>query len=208
MILIERWVNGSQNFIVGRALYNRFGSDDALKTLFAKGESAFAKEKLHHALVKIKESGKRTPARADVHAFIAMPKGTDAVLQSIEKEWKPLYQRMNLLRHKLDQFSTANSPSVQGMCKPICKEILELEQQCMALWKKRDYYEEHGQLPEVKEEEFVMPEDPVALGKMIETLKKNIRRNKKKAKDEPSNPLYPALVKKYEDQLQKINSGQ
>jgi hypothetical protein len=205
MILIERWLKGKRNFIVGRVLYERFGKDKALKVLFIKGETAFAKERLIKSLQELFDSGKCVASRAANEVYNSMPKPTDDIFLAIDNEWKPKYQRMNLLRHKLDQFGEDNSEDARAKCKEICREILDLEQQCNVSWEKRNHYEEHGHLPEVKDEEFKIPKDPVELANMISNLKKYIRRHKKNFRDHPDKPVYAALVKKYEDQLKQIN---
>jgi hypothetical protein len=204
MILIDRWLTGSQNFVVGKTLYDTYGADTALKALFAKGESAFAKQKLYEALASIAACGKRPVIKSTVTTILPMPKGTDGVLVGIEKEWQPKYQRMNLLRHKLDEYGADNNIEARIACKALCDEIMQLEQECEAIWKKRDHYEEHGQLPEIKEEQLEIPKDAVQLATLISTLKRNIQRNKKKVLDEPTNPKYPALVKKYQSQLDQV----
>jgi hypothetical protein len=93
-----------------------------------------------------------------------MPQSKDPVLQALRNEWQPLYQRMNYLRHELDRVTTTaefplyevgndpgNSPEEISKREPIAFEILELEQQCMRIWARRDHYLQQGKLPEVKE---------------------------------------------------------
>jgi small-conductance mechanosensitive channel len=208
MILIDRWIKGNQNFIVGKNLYDTYGTDKNLKALFARGETPFAKQKLHEALKLLVKAEKKPVAKPAVIAATEMPKATDEVLIAIEQQWQPLYQEMNLLRHKLDEFGDDNTVLVRAKRNEYAQKILDLEQQCMALWNKRDYYEQHGQLPEVKEKEekFIIPEDPVELATLISTLKRYVRRYKKSTKDKPDNPLYPALQKKYQIQLDQILS--
>jgi hypothetical protein len=46
MQLIEQWMKGSKNFVVGRSLYKRFGTNDKLKALLDKGETPHAKQEL------------------------------------------------------------------------------------------------------------------------------------------------------------------
>lgn len=207
-VVIERWLKGNKNFIIGKHLYDTYGADAALKLLFSKGETPFARQKLIAALEVLlqqpKLQQKAAPVASTIATLLPMPKGTDEVLVSIEKEWQPKYQRMNLLRHKLDEYGDDNSTDTIRACKEICKEILQLEKECEGIWQKRNHYEEHGQLPEVKEEEFVIPKDPLELSALISRLKRYIRRHKKNATDNPGNALYPALAKKYQTQLTQI----
>lgn len=204
MILIDRWLKGSRNFLVGKNLYDTYGTDAGLKLLFSKGETVFARQKLTTALEAILEAGKRPVIKSTVTTLMPMPKGTDSVLVSIEKEWQPKYQRMNLLRHKLDEYGEDNSPEAIAKCDELCREIMQLEKECEGHWKKRDHYEEHGRLPEIKEEKLEIPQDPVELATLISTLKRYIRRHNKNTRDYPDNPQYPALAKKYQSQLDQI----
>ena len=205
MILIERWLNGNQNFIVGKVLYSHFGNDRSLRELFDKGETPFAKDMLCKALKTIHEFGCRTTKQPEIAQFMPMPAGTDKILQAIEEQWKPLYQHMNFLRHKLDQFEQDNSTPVRETRKENAATILEIERKCNLIWSKRNYYLQHGKLPEEKEEEFTIPEDPLQLAKLIERLKRYVRKHKKNLKENPGNATYAALLTKYENQLQQIN---
>ncbi len=204
MELITRWLKGNRNFIIGKSLYASFGKDEALKKLFNQGETPFSKAKLATALEAILNTQSSFQPHTSTDSFKAMPGSNDSVLQAIQNAWKEKYAKMNLLRHELDKYEKRNDWEAVAKCKTMVKEILELEQEVNQLWDKRDEYLENGKLPGVKENEFVIPEDPVKLGKLIESLKKNIRRNKLKAKENPNRAEYAALVKDYESRLQEI----
>ncbi len=207
MEVIKRWLEGSQNFTVGRLYYKQFGKDKVLFQLFDKGETPFAKQKLAEALKALLTEEKKEPQKiTETVRLSTMPKGNDGITTAIELEWRPLYQRMNFLRHELDKYGTDNSEKTREACRLICEEILNLEQQCMQCWENLDHYRLHGQLPEVKNVEFVIPTDPLELATLIQTLKRNIRRNKQKAREHIDDATYPALVKKYEEHLKLINS--
>ena len=67
MQLIINWLKpySTQNFIVGKALYNQFGNDPEFKALFAKGEKApGAKEALLQALQALAAPFLQVPAPA------------------------------------------------------------------------------------------------------------------------------------------------
>jgi hypothetical protein len=188
MILVDRWLQGKQNFIVGKVLYEILGTDAAMKNLFAKGESGFAKKKMVDALEGIRhkaEGGRKTlyPTPSTLH--LSMPDSDDKVLHSLNTDWKEKYSRMNLLRHKLDEFGERNDDDARNACYTLCKEVCEIEQDVMFLWKQRDEYLQTGRLPVVKESKIEIPTDAIELGKFIENRKKDIRRNRKKMIDEP-----------------------
>jgi hypothetical protein len=109
MIIVDRWLQGKQNFIVGKVLYEILGTDAAMKNLFAKGESAFAKKKLHDVLSALNEKKmRRTLTAYNLPLTTAMPDSDDKVLHSLNTDWKEKYARMNLLRHKLDEYGERN----------------------------------------------------------------------------------------------------
>jgi chorismate mutase len=193
MILIEKWLNGKQNFIVGRTLYETFGKDAALKTLFSKGETAFAKQKLLSVLQALKSEPVVLREKPEISFFMPMPESDDKVLQGIAVKWKEKYQRMKYLGYRLDAFGESNAKEAISSCEKICAEILELEQECMQLWKERAEYIETGRLAEVKAKEIEIPTDPLALAKMIDQATKNIRRNRKLMREHPDKPKYAQL---------------
>jgi hypothetical protein len=203
MDLINKWLSGKKNFHVGAILYKKFGTDEKLKKLFEGKPDPYTQKRLEEALVTLAQKPKvvlQSPSKTESDE---MPASVDPVLSSIRQQWRPIYQRMNYLRHELDKYE-GNSPEVIAKREPIAFEILDLEQQCMVIWKRRRHYEQHGSLPDVKPVEAPLPDDPVELGKMIETAKRNIRRNKQYAAEYPNNPSYPQRVKNYEAELERI----
>lgn len=207
MEVVKRWLAGSQNFIVGKLYFKQFGKDKNLTELFDKGETPFAKQQLKQALEALLLHKEKEPDITTAKLAGIMPQGTDDIAAALEKEWRPLYQRMKFLCHEIDKYGTDNSATVREQCRLICMEILEIEQRCMQLWEKLDHYRVHKQLPEVKTNETLeIPTDPVELALLIQALKKNIRRNKLKAKKPgDKQAYYLGLVKKYEEQLKLIN---
>lgn len=178
MQLIEQWLKGSKNFIIGRTLYNRFGTDQKLKDLLAKGESAFVKQELQKALQAIVDTGVRNIVKPATRALEEMPVSFDPVLQSIAEEWKPKYMRMNLLRHKLDEYGEKNDLVSRTACHELCKQILQLEKEINFEWDRKDHYETHGRLADVKEKDVEIPTDPVKLATFIQSCLRQIRRYK------------------------------
>lgn len=202
MDLIKKWLSGNRNYIVGAVLYKKFGTDEKLKKLFdGKPDSYLQKrlaEELSALLGKPKVVLQSSPKSTEDGE---MPESNDPVLKAFREEWLPLYKRMQYHVRELDRYS-GNSEAEIAYRKPIAFEVLKLEQQCLAIWEKRKYYEKHGKLEDAKE--FEIPTDPLELGKTIETLKRNIRRNKDLSEKHPGKPNYALRVKKYEEQLQQI----
>lgn len=205
MDLLNKWLAGKKNYHVGTVLYDHFGTDKKLKQLFAGNPDVYRIKRLEQAitdLMKLPTSvlvNRKPNEQTDV-----MPATSDPVLEALRNEWSPLYQRMQYLRHELDRFE-GNSTEVIAQRKPIAYEILELEQQCMNIWTRRDHYMQHGNLPEVKNNVHVIPTDPAALASLIDTTKRNLRRNKQLAAKNPASTIYPLKVIQYQELLDYIN---
>jgi hypothetical protein len=178
MLLIDRWLDGNKNFYVGKNIYEKYGTNKAIRALLDKGETAYALTLLIKELIAINEKGERPAVVVDKEKAILlpMPKGGDSILKSLEAEWKPLFAQANFLRYDMDKYGGDNSAAVRAACHDSCKKILQLEQECMRIWERRDYYEKHGRLPDMDIKEFVMPTDPLELARLLETCKRQIRR--------------------------------
>lgn len=210
MLLIDKWLQGNRNFIIGRNLYQLYGTNNALKNLLDKGETPYHQQLLVNALQEINSSGIKPvekPIEVALKVAKVMQHDENPVLQSIHQEWTKLYNEMKFYQHQLDVYGSDNSQSTREKCKPICKKVLDLEYEINELWNKRDYYKEHGKLPEVKEVEFVIPTDPLEIARAINTLERNIRRNKAELKKHPDKPQYAALVEQYQHKLNQLKNA-
>lgn len=204
MELIKQWLSGSRNYHVGAVLYQKYGDNEKLKKLLDGPPSDNLVKMLTKELEALLTApSKPAPLPLKSAQIEEMPDSSDQVLQALKNEWKAPFQRMNYLRHELDRYLDDNSEQ-QAIRRRLAEEILELEQQCMLSWERRNHYLAKGQLPEVKEDETVIPDNPEALGRLIETTKRNIRRNKDKAAKYPDNPAYAFNLQKYQQLLQKL----
>ena len=188
-------------------LYHSFGTNQALKDLLDMGETPFCKDLLAEELKKFAENGVEEVHTAPDHADrdgAEMPESDNEILQALRNEWQPLYQQMNLLRHELDRYGDDNSDAAIAYRKPRARKIKELEQECIAIWKKRDYYEKHGELPFIKEIKLEIPTDPVKLAGLISNIKKYIRRYRKLMEDHPGEPKYVQLYNDYKQQHKTV----
>lgn len=199
MYIIENWLNGPRNFYVGKAIYKTVGADKKLQHLLENGKTPIAEELLLKAMQKLCSSPTAPPVSKPMETVDEMPKTADPVLNSIREEWIKPYQEMNYKRHQLDQYK-GNDAAMVAKRKPLAFDILDLEQQCMKAWKKRDYYLQHGKLPDVAEVKKELPSDPVELGKYISNLAKNIRRNKQLMKQHPDKPVYTQKYEQYKQE--------
>jgi hypothetical protein len=203
---INDWLNGPQNFIIGRVLYDKLGSDERLKEVFKKGESPETKKSLRAALQVMVTTQTVAPVEKKINPITdEMPvQSDDEILTALASEWKPIYQRMNYLRANLDAFGESNTDESIAARGPQAFEVLELEQQCMVVWQKRDHYVLHGSLPDMKKETKELPTDPVALATHIDNIKKNIRKNRGKMQKPGANAKYAVLYRQYLNEFKSI----
>src|SRR3954464_7820842 len=124
---INDWLNGSQNFIIGRVLYDKLGSDERLKEVFKKGESPETKKSLRAALQAMATTQTVAPVEKKINAITdEMPvQSDDEILTALANEWKPIYSRMNYLRANLDSFGESNTDETIAARGPMAFEILE-----------------------------------------------------------------------------------
>ena len=204
MRTVQNWLKSSRNYHAGLVIIQPYCTDkklwqwitagntpDRLKKLVELAEQLVSEKPKATVIQVAIPQIRSTTDRSLTQRVTEMPLSDDPILQSIQLEWKAPYTRMKFLQQKLDEYGESNRPEDVAACYSICKEIVELDAEINAVWAKRDYYLEHGKLPDqTAPDEFVVPTDPKELAKVIEATKKGIRRNRLKAKNEPDNPAH------------------
>jgi hypothetical protein len=203
MFAVENWLNGQRNFYVGKSIYKTLGSDQQLKELLEKGKTPIAEQLLLKAMQKLMDKPAAVATSPKTKEIEVMPDDADPVLHGIHLEWKKPYQEMNYKRHELDRYKGNTIENISKR-KELAFEILELEQVCMKIWEKRDYYKKNGKLPDVSEKVIELPDNKIELATLIDSIKKNIRRNRLLMKSRPGNPTYAAKYDKYKLEFKKI----
>jgi hypothetical protein len=208
MNLISKWLAGKRNYHIGVVLYNHFTKGEKLMWYFAGGPDKFKQQKLEKELQELnKKLIVVSPGISVDQDTEEMPKSTDPVLLAMRTDWLVPYQKMQYLRHELDRYTRNDKESIAIRCR-LAKEILELEQGCMAVWRRRDHYMKTGKLPEVKDPADDIPTDPLELARLIHSLERNIRRNKALAIKHPGSAVYPLRAHTYQVKLDRIKSQQ
>lgn len=202
---IYNWLLGTQNFIVGRALFKVLSNDNHIKERLLEGENLETTKLLKESMkIMLEKSSKNFDASIANHNHDLQ----DCILDALKQEWFPLFSKMNYLRGQLDQYSISNDHKAIAAREPIAFEILDLEDQCEAIWAKRDYYLKHGTLPEVDEKEFEIPTDPKELAKLLQSIPRNIRRNRLKMQQPGAKALYAQLYVRYKDLYKQITGNE
>lgn len=173
MKLIIEWLNNdNKNYYIGKSIYQSVSKDTLVIAQLNKGKSAGNMQLLIDEMTKLIKVDCKVEKEAST--FI----DNDIVLAALNNEWKEKYARMNSIRYAMDAFNGDNSKAVIEKRHEMAKEILSLEKEIEIIWAKRDYYKANGKLPDSANNEKPLPTNAVELGKLIESIKKYIRRYK------------------------------
>lgn len=206
MKAVRKWLNSSKKvFSIGVALYNTYGDNAALKDALKQGYSEYRLNRITTELSKI-AAGTPEPEPEDTVAENSTPppvaiepkQHTKKDDDPYQDEWKPLYQEMQLHRHRIRDVSDKNERGQLAM------RILELEGLCNFWWERRDYYQINGVM---MPEEDNTPDPFVDMNQLVKkrnTLRTYVSRYKKKCKDQPDNAGYRNKLDDYTQQLKEI----
>lgn len=199
---VRQWLNSDRDFFAGRDLYLKYGSDDALRSLFQTDDvNRFKSEKLFKALreiftqpAKTQESHKADTRKIQKAAPAGWKKNTkDAVLKALRAQWEPLFKEMKTLHAQLLLIDNDEQRGV------VAHRILDLDDMCTEIYQKRDHYMQTGKLPDEKEPDKVV--DPSKFAVRLEAAKRYVRRYKNYIKKNPENEKYIQKLKQYEDEV-------
>jgi hypothetical protein len=216
---IKQWLNSKQDYDAGATLYLLHGTDANLKRIFREPASPFKKQKLLEALkgmliknlkseivnLKSKEEAKTNLTVSDRK----WPEQKDEVLTALHLQWKPLFAEMMNLTSRIYDIALAGKkdPAMQQEAGRMAHRILDLDDMCDDIYKKRDNYIKNGSLPQ----DFIPDHpvvDPVKWPVALANATRYIRDYKNKLKKDPANEnaakkikYYEAEKKYYEDKL-------
>lgn len=188
---IKDWLNGSKDYALGAALYNVHSSNDAMKRMFAQGASPYRLQRLIEAMKELSKVVDDNPTIAIAQApkyepvnvqTIQLPE--NAVPPELDKyrpEWLPLLMERNHLRARLrdaaDDFERGR----------MAHRILELHDQCEAIWERRDYELRTGEPMPTNEKKREPVTDPKKLQRHVLNLRSYITKTKKAVEKNPEN---------------------
>jgi hypothetical protein len=163
---------------------------DALKSLISK---PVEKPTVKPAIISIQSAPNRWPA---------VPI-QDAVIAALHNQWKPLYSEMLALQARIYDVAEVaekyNDPlKLQESCTMAFK-ITELDELIDEIYFKRDYYNEHGRLPEQK-----VTHEPVAphmWPMKLENAKRYVRYYQNKLKSNPGDEKAAVKLQQYQGEV-------
>ncbi|SFC71276.1 hypothetical protein SAMN05421780_108190 [Flexibacter flexilis DSM 6793] len=175
---IEQWLASGRDYALGVALYQQYGNNAALLSLFAT-PSNFAHKKLVEALSGIAETlrqaaksaqqARETQAIQNSVAHLSQSLDNETVI-SIDKQAKSQYAQASFLHGQLRYASNDEER------KALAFQILELFDSLSQGFETVDYYKEFGHLPPPPshEEQQLQALDRAVLEKMRRNLIANI----------------------------------
>lgn len=143
---IREWLNSSRDYHLGVQLYAVYGDNEPLQRSLSQGYSDFRHGKLVTAMQKLLERAEpvelqiadQPPVTVATFPGNLPEHSTAPVDDPYRKEWLPLYNEMNALRHKLRHMKTTVERGEAAF------RILDLFDACRRYWDKRDYLKKHG----------------------------------------------------------------
>lgn len=206
---IREWLNGPKNYAEGARLYLIHGKDPALRIAFNEAESPFKKRRLEEALRglltrkvvaerKIEET-KDTAIRRVAVADRNWPGEMDTTLTALWNKWKPLFAEMMNLSSRLYDVAKAGQtdPAMKVEAGRMAHRICDLDDECDAIYEKRDHYLKYKKLPEEKKPMDLVV-DPKKIPLALANTTRYIRDYKNKLKKNPADVNAAKKLEEYE----------
>ena len=203
MEMIKAWLNGSRNYAMGVKLYVQHGDEPLLKKLFiSEGETPYKRERLEIALNELFRDSK--PSTADNTSPDYTPKKQfekqwraddlkDDIEKSLWQQYRLKHKEMDDLRSQLLHFSSVEE------CREAAFKILRLDEELDEVIYCRNFYKEHGRLPETEQVQYIT--DPFLMADRMSNLKRYIRREKQALEKDSGNTAAACRKKEFVDEL-------
>jgi hypothetical protein len=212
MQAITDWLNGARDYSSGVHLYLKHGRDPLLKKLFtAESKTAFKEKKLADALRGLLQRNQvaTVDLSPQVQTVYTRHQGwpavpiSDAVLNALHAQWKPLYSEMQNLQARIYDVAEAadkyGDPTKKQEACEMAHRIADIDDQLDDIYFKRDFYVKENRLPA---EPTTTP--PVAAHmwpKKLANAQRYVREYKNKVEKNPANESAAAKLKYYQQQV-------
>jgi hypothetical protein len=195
---IREWLRGPKNYDAGVKLYLAHGRDEKLKKVFREPVSEFKRGKLFEALKQLATNTAKVEAKVKIEKEIAIeriaqperkwPKDRDAMLEALHQKWLPKFAEMMNLMSRVYDVALAGEKDVAKKIEAgqMVHRILDLDDECDAIYAKRDYYLKHGAF-ELEETPIELVVDPIKMPLALANAERYVRQYKNKLKRQPDN---------------------
>lgn len=206
---IRTWLNGPRDYATGAKLYLMHGENAALRRCFSEPASDWKKKKLAEVLTemltkktavvkKVAVTKEKAIERVSV-ADKKWPEQMDATVAALREKWKPLFaEMMNLMARIYDVAKLGDiDPAMKREAGQMAHRICDLDDMCDAIYEQRDYYLQHGKLPEEKKP-MELVNDPIKMPVALENARRYVRQYRNKLKKNPADVYAAEKLKLYE----------
>lgn len=205
MEALRNWLNSARNYDEGVKLLVQYSSDAKLKRLFTTEAKSEFKQKLLLQKLQglytagttqqiVKEEQSQQVVQRVAVAHFGWPPEKDEVITALHAQWKPLFSELNALSSRIYDIAKAGNKTEAGA---MAHRILDLDDQCDALYDKRDYYLQHGRLPEEKAE-YPVVTDPLKFPLALSNAQRQLREARLRLSKNPNSERIAATIKKNE----------
>lgn len=216
---IRQWINGPRDYDQGAKLYLQHGHDHALRRALSEPASEFKKKMLLAAMKSLLTKTVKTEKEIEVTRTVAIqrtsaerswPEVKDPTLEALHLKWKPLFAEMMSLAARIYDVALAGrkDPDKKIEAGRMAHRILDLDDRCDEIYRRRDHYLEQGVLPD-QDEAGELVVDPLKIPVALENAKRYVRYYKNKLTKDPANENAAQKIKQYEgivSQYQKMLS--
>lgn len=206
---IRKWLKGPRDYESGAKLYIQHGTDRNLRKIFMEPASDFKKKKLVEVLSSMVTKKQHVAEKVAVTKEVALrhiskspgqwPAELDPTLKALKEKWKPLFaEMMNLSARIYDvALEGTKDPAKKAEAGEMAHRILDLDDECDAIYQQRDHYIQFGKLKaEKKPMDLVV--DPVKIPVALENARRYVRQYRNKLKKNPGDVQAAEKMKQYE----------
>jgi hypothetical protein len=206
---IDSWLKGGCNYLLGVALYARYGKDEFLKRIFSQSDKSFNRQKLNQVLVALRDSEalslNPSPAERDFEVNISK-KVTE---KKPPVEFPELLQVKNLRNQTMAELRSLHpylSTLPEGEeLRQLAVNIVKLRKKNVEHWQRYNHLLENGPDKVAYKPEPVMV--PIELINTCENLRKSIGKAEQRLKEQtPPSQKTIDLIKEKKAQFELVKS--
>lgn len=211
---IDSWLKGGCNYLLGVALYARYGKDEFLKRIFIQSDKSFNRQKLNEVLIKLRgESAKAGKSESPKEAaFLSLKVGKPENRKEAAShpvEFPELLQVKNLRNQTMAELRSLHpylSTLPEGEeLRQLAENIVKLRKKNVEHWQRYNHLTEYGpdEIPYKPEPVLV----PIELINTCENLRKSISKAELRLKEQtPPSQKTIDLIKEKKAQFELVKS--
>lgn len=213
---IQQWVKAGRHWDPGKSLLERHSGNAAMKRFFRTCNPTNENQdmllyELKKLIPTINESTKITQPAAsngtiegELHSEkpIARSQEVDEEIARLDEKWRVLYKEMAGIKLKLMHYPNDEERKVAAF------KVLDLFDECRAIWKRRDTIIANGALPKIERSANNVTDDPVKLITNRNNLRTRISKTKSRMQnqDEKVQQEKKLLIAKWQVEIVEIET--